>query len=343
MGRVAPKNDSPSQQDQAAPRLSKLAVGEKVRLILIELGPNKDGEEGGAWFEWRHNLEAPALVQDGNVIREREWVGTFRCLGDHAVLAEKKRDPDSCPACRYAEQSDAFAPRPYYAMNVIKYATKAGSWNLQVPYSVQVLVWRFTENVYSSIISKMEMYAEGDTPVDLRRHDLLITCKNADFQQYELDLAPTAAWLSKEYNKADAPVKLQELVATTYRENKFDDAKLADEIAFKAAPATLADKSAQLASLLGLVADSSGVSTPPPPTAPRMSPDELATAIGGAAPPAPADAPEVNLSDILGGLEPAPAEEVAVDAPAPEPAPAAAPADAPTYDADSLDALLSGE
>lgn len=330
MGRVLPQSESLTRQYSSVNRFHKLNKGEKARLLLIELGPAKEGEPWGAWHEWRHNLQMPEVKENGVVVREREWVGTYRCLGRPDELEAHRRDPEKCPACAYAAESDEFAPRPYYAMNVIRYSTKPGSFELQTPFSAQSLVWVFTENVYSQIIEKMQMYATGDGPVDLRRHDMFVTCENATFQNYELDLAPAAAWLSKEYNKSGDGVKLKELVAEVFKANKCDDETLADQIAFKVSPATLSDKADQLAALLGLASTPSSMNSAAS-SAPRLSPEELAAQIGSA--PAPslplddeADEPstEMSLNDIIeeSGGDVSPPSEVA-------------------FDDDALDAILS--
>lgn len=108
----------------------------------------------------------------------------------------------------------AQAPQRRYAMHVIRYKTKAGTFDLITPYSIEVVVWAFTDKIFNQIADAANEWG------DLRKHDLLLgPCTNETFQQFELSVGAKAAWLE------DAARK--ELTATAFRENQIEDLAIA--------------------------------------------------------------------------------------------------------------------
>lgn len=138
------------------------------------------------------------------------------CLGDQTALEEKGSDPKNCPMCKLAKDDpDANKePQRRYAMHVIRYRTKAGTTDPATPFSVDLVVWSFTDKVFNRIADFKGEWG------DLRKHDILAgPCTVEDFQQFELAVANKAAWLEDETRK--------KLVAETFRENQIPDLRIA--------------------------------------------------------------------------------------------------------------------
>ena len=332
MGRVQPKADNLVRQFAEINRFRGLKKDETARLLCIELS---DKQDSGAWMEWRHNFARDEIKENGVVVQERKWLGTFQCLGDPAVLADKGSDPDGCPACAQVKVSDDFRPSPHYAMNVIRYQTKPGGFELRKPFGVECLVWAFTERTYSALISKANILSDDGAPVDLRQHDLCVRCTNPNFQNYELDLAPLAFWIQPQYNK-DGEAKLRDLVVECYKENKADDETLGRAIAYRFTESALLEKVNDFLNLLGHGSVSPGLAAPAQQAAPRITSEQLVDTLGGSAPPLP------EAGDDLGSaLFPNSGSEASESAESPEDElPVAAPTDSAPLDV-SLDDLLA--
>jgi len=108
----------------------------------------------------------------------------------------------------------AQAPQRRYAMHVIRYKTKAGTFDLITPYSIEVLVWSFTDKIFNQIADAANEWG------DLRKHDLILgPCTNETFQQFDLSVGSKAAWLEDAQRK--------DLTATAFRENQIEDLAIA--------------------------------------------------------------------------------------------------------------------
>jgi len=199
----------------------KLKVGESARIVLLEQAPT---------FEYVHTLNKPQIVDGKPIIIESsrkdgskykdykmDFVTRVICLGDESTLDDAASDPKNCPVCALAKTNPdmAKAPARRFATNVIRYKTKAGGTSLVTPYSVETLVWAFTENVFNKIADAKE---EWD---DLRKHDLILgPCEAPEmFQKFPIAVAAKAAW------GEDAARK--KLTVETFKENAIEDLSIA--------------------------------------------------------------------------------------------------------------------
>lgn len=214
----AKENAKVSKVDYNFPKLS-LKKDEKARILLIEKNPV---------YEWTHELKRPKIV-DGEPAMEMttplrgepkqvntmEFLSRPICLGDAGTLDNDGYDPANCPMCALAKRNpDAVkAPARRFATHVIRYRTQGGKFDLLNPFAVEVLVWSFTERMFAQLA---EFKEEWD---DLRAHDLLVECKNQNFQNYEINVAKSAAWLEDEERKA--------LVKSTYAGGRIEDLTIA--------------------------------------------------------------------------------------------------------------------
>lgn len=198
----------------------KLKSGERARILVGLESPVR---------EYVHTLRKPQVIngvpqmvkatrKDGSTYDDykMDFLSRPLCLGDATILADKGSDPKNCPMCALAKENAdmAQAPQRRYAMHVIRYKTKAGTFDLITPYSIEVVVWAFTDKIFNQIADAANEWG------DLRKHDLLLgPCTNETFQQFELSVGAKAAWLE------DAARK--ELTATAFRENQIEDLAIA--------------------------------------------------------------------------------------------------------------------
>lgn len=198
------------------PRL-KLDRDERKRILCLE----------DPTFAYVHELRAPKIVsgkaekktierKDGSSFTDfvYDFVGRPLCLGDLGILTDKGVDPKNCPACARSVATDEVAPpKRRFAMPVIVYATKPGSFELREPFSCELVVWSFTDKAYNKLVDIVSEWGENGK---IRNHDLnLGPCTNKDFQTYEIAVANTAAWsMSDERRKH---------VLETYQHNKPND------------------------------------------------------------------------------------------------------------------------
>lgn len=193
----------------------KLKKGEFARVALLE-SPS---------FEWTHRLQKHTL-QDGKPVTftgERRNGTTFTdyqktflsnplCLGDLDVLSEQGSDPGNCPICALAKEGElAEAPKRRFAVNLIRYRTKPGGQQLMTPYSVDWMIWQFTEARFNKMVQFKNEWG------DLRKHDLLLgPCEAPEqFQKYDIQITQKAEWLEDDEKK--------QRTLATFNENKMDD------------------------------------------------------------------------------------------------------------------------
>lgn len=223
MGRVEFTNENKkSTTNYDYPKL-KLAQGEKARLVV--------GLEAPV-MEYVHTLRKPTLMNgvpqmetlkrkngDEYQAHKKDFIGTPICLGDEAVLEEKASDPKNCPVCKLAAESSDYtdAPKRRYAMHVMRYRTKGNTADIQTPFSVELLVWSFTQTVFNKLTDIRNDIDSGD----LRKHDLILgPCTNVGFQQF--DITPSlkkAEWMADKERGA--------LFLETWRENQIPDLTIA--------------------------------------------------------------------------------------------------------------------
>lgn len=334
MGRIAPSPENVLRDFQNIPKFGKLAKDEKARVLAFEFGAPQPGQPFGSWAEYVHNLQVPAVKEtrpngDEVEVTERNWIGTFICLGREEVLAEFGFDKDVCPCCAHAEEDESFKPQRRHATNLVIYGTKPGSFDLREPWMVEMKPWTFSERTFRAIV---ELHS---TWKDLRKHDLLITCTNPRYQNYDIQPAPSAAWIDPEYNPGPEAepswkrIGLQNIVVEVVKGSKLDDDGLSSMLGTRLGRAPLMEKVNTYKRELELV---------------------LARQSGGSAPSSAGPMDSQSINDMLGGNTPAtsPAIEVPATEPAEstEEAPPAAPPAAPPVAAEpmsssSIDDLLS--
>jgi hypothetical protein len=221
MGRIGFATENKGKVvDYDYPKL-KLTNGEKARIII--------GLEDPA-MEYVHTLRKP-VIANGEAVTEqvtndrtgvtttefkKDFVGNPICLGDQSIIADKGLDPAHCPACKLAQDHPDYAepPKRRFAMHVIRYRTKSGTFNVQNPFSVEILVWAFTDTVFNKIVDFMEEHG------DLRKKDFLLgPCTNPTFQKFDITPGAEAIWLKNDEHK--------KIVAETFRENQIPDLTIA--------------------------------------------------------------------------------------------------------------------
>lgn len=184
-------------QRQTFPKLTGLKKGEKVRIQLMDLNAIE--------MEWVHNLQAPKVENGQPVFKsdgkhEMEYKGSPLSFGDLSILEEKGYDVQNCPISKMAKEHPDWvdAPKRKFAMHIIQYKTKPGSFELAKPFQVEHKVWVFTEKTFAKLREYQEEWE------DLRLHDLYITCEIQQYQQFDITVAPKAAWRENTENGTQA-------------------------------------------------------------------------------------------------------------------------------------------
>lgn len=221
MPRVAFKNENKTAQTNYDYPKLKLKNGEYARILLLE----------DPLVEYVHTLRKPQVIngipqtfqaerRDGSKYEDykMDFLSRPLCLGDLGILENSGADPKNCPMCKLAKDNPeaAQAPQRRYAMHVIRYRTKSGGTTLTEPYSVETLVWSFTDRIFNTITDFRE---EWD---DLRKHDLLLgPCQNESFQKFDISVAAKAEWL------LDDTKARQNLTIETFKNNQIPDLAIA--------------------------------------------------------------------------------------------------------------------
>lgn len=329
MAKITFDSSNKVKQFNDYPKLKFEAKGEKARVVVLDDAPE---------VAWVHTLRAPVIVngtpvmekvtnKEGQIVGERpkmDFIGQHVCFGNDQILAEKFKDPANCPTCAAGNESDAVEPpRRRMAIHIVRYKTQPGSFKPQEPFQAELLAWVFGEKVFDSLVSISEEHG------DLRMKDLLLECSNKMFQNVEVQVGGSAAWLETDANK--------EFVKALYAANKCEDF-----IPLLARKATRQQAEEDIAKVKLRHAQAFGGTTEAVGSAPSVSetsaavnlddilsgPSETVTgnsvdaALGDSAPAAPVAASAGALDDLLGGgsseAAAAPAA-VAVEASAGEP------------------------
>lgn len=176
-----------------------LDFGERARIVLLDPTP---------LTEYVHTMRAPQLAngqpvyeldtKTGKQEMKYDFIGRHLCLGSFDVIADKGLDVKQCPVCAKSKETDAVkAPERRHALNVIRYKTQTGSFAIQDPYQVELLVWAFADKVHSTLIEKADEWG------DLRERDLnLGPCENKGWQKFDINVASKAEWLQKNPNES---------------------------------------------------------------------------------------------------------------------------------------------
>lgn len=215
----ATENRAESKRNYDYPKLS-LKNGERARVVVGLEDP---------LMEYVHTLQKPLIVngvaqketktrRNGTTYEDyaKEFITRAICLGDKTILDESGADPKNCPMCKFAKDYPDYAQAPQrrYAMHVIRYRTKSGGFDLATPFSVEILVWAFTDTVFNKFIDFAEEHG------DIRKKDLLLgPCTNEGFQKFDIGVGSRAEWLSSPENK--------QIVLETFKENRIKDLTVA--------------------------------------------------------------------------------------------------------------------
>lgn len=198
-------------------RLS-LKAGERARIAILE-DPSLD---------FRHTLRKPT-IEDGQPVYQtverrgqqdqvmaKDFVSQVLCTGAPEVMAKDGIDSENCILCRLSEEhQDRFDPaEPRYSFNIFKYRTKSTSFDVQAPFSGEVLVWSITAKRFASLVDM------GNEFGDLKKRDInLGPCEIEKFQKYDIAAAAKSVWQSDDDAKS--------FVKTSYKENKLEEIELA--------------------------------------------------------------------------------------------------------------------
>jgi hypothetical protein len=198
----------------------RLKKDERARIVLLE-APVR---------EYVHTLRQPQVengiakktiekdFNDKDVERYAlDFISNPICLGRPEILAAGGLDDKNCPACALAKKHPDMtqAPKPRYAMHVIRYRTQGGSFNIQTPYSPETLVWSFTSTVFDKIADFKDQWG------NLQKHDLLLgPCTIEKFQKFDINISPTAEWL-------EGGDERKALTAETFKNNQIEDLAIA--------------------------------------------------------------------------------------------------------------------
>jgi hypothetical protein len=192
----------------------KLKVGERARIVCLEK-PS---------FAWVHTLRAPKIV-DGKaskIVKKRkdgtefadwdmDFIGRPQCLGDYATIEEDGLDPVNCLVCQRAKESEECAPpERRFAMNVIKYNTKADG-TVVTPFGCSSQVWSFTEGYFNKLLA-IAQENQGLVGRDL----ILGPCQVPEaFQKFDIMSGGRNVWETDD--------RIRAIVQETHDNNRVED------------------------------------------------------------------------------------------------------------------------
>jgi hypothetical protein len=192
----------------------KLKVNERARIVLLEK-PS---------FTWVHTLRAPKISEGraSKVIKKRkdgsefadwdmDFIGRPQCIGDPSAIDADGLDPQRCPVCARAKDSEeTAAPERRFAINVIKYNTRADG-QVVTPFGCASQVWTFTENIFNKLYEIAQEYG------GLVGRDLLLgPCQVPEaFQKFDITAGAKNLWESSE--------DIKKIVVETHQQNRIED------------------------------------------------------------------------------------------------------------------------
>lgn len=211
---------APQNKIQTSTDYPKLTLDYNERALINAIDPNPVQE-------YVHQLRAPELDGNGKIVKELkknakgeeyeavvyEFIGAHLCFGDFNVVSDSGVDPEGCPTCRAAVEEEGIqTPTPKFALNVVRYATQPGGWQLRDPYAVSIEAWVFAQGKFNSLID-----LSNDANGDLRKYDIRLgPCENKKFQKFEMNLVPAgAAWAQSDERKKQT--------IETFQKNKCED------------------------------------------------------------------------------------------------------------------------
>jgi hypothetical protein len=183
-----------------------LESNEKARICVLE----------SPWMEYVHTIrrvitldgkpvmKTESFPQKGGGTREREvpdtdYVGKFICLGDPDALETNSVDIDNCPACKLSTETSAVeGPKRRFAVHVIKYQVKKGTFNVQSPFQVELLAWEFSDRRFNTLVDIQTELEQKLSMVDL----CLGPCENKTYQKFDIIPGQKAEWRQSEERQA---------------------------------------------------------------------------------------------------------------------------------------------
>lgn len=180
------------------PMLKFQQTDEQARIACLETEP----EVG-----FMHILRAPRIVNGEVVMKtinqkgggttevvEMDFIGAHRCFGrPEKLFGPSMKDPEVCPTCAEANENDIIGQcERRFALHVIRYKTQPGSYKVQEPFQAELLVWKFANKVYDTMVDITEEHG------DLRSKDLLLKCTNKMYQNVDIQIGGSAAWAAHE-------------------------------------------------------------------------------------------------------------------------------------------------
>lgn len=175
-----------------------LEKGERARIVLLDPVPQT---------EYVHTMRAPQITNgkpvpnDDDKSRDpwkMDFIGRHICIGNFDTIADKGVDVKQCPVCAEAKKSDAVKPpERRHALNVIRYKTQPGSFAVQNPFQVELVVWSFGDGIFNKLVEFADEWG------DLRAHDLMLgPCEVKQYQKMDYNVAGKAEWLQSDDRKA---------------------------------------------------------------------------------------------------------------------------------------------
>ena len=173
------------------PRLKLEKKGEKARVAIFGIETEAGQRsltlprfEGGHFFD----LRIPG--------HEREFAGSYECLAPEAIKIEGGFDSDACAHCAVVlagNVSEEVMRKRVRRMiiPVVRYKTQAGSSELVLPYSVEVLAWKITDRYFNVLVDENEKWASSK---GLLGHDITLTCEIPQYQTFTVSVEPEAAY-----------------------------------------------------------------------------------------------------------------------------------------------------
>jgi hypothetical protein len=323
---LTPENKVESPND--FPKL-KLIYGERARIVVLEKDPT---------FEYVHTIRAPKILngvvqmkmekQRDNTEKEVidfDFISRPRCIGDYGTVAKRGSDPDNCPACKAAQESDALrAPERRLGVHVFKYMVQPGGHIVQEPFGGQVQAWIFADAVFNKLVDIQTEWGP------LQTHDInLGPCTQAMYQKFEIQVAATAEWLANDQRRnyvaemykssrsADISALIARKVGRDYIEEDIKKALERYHVAF-GSQTTVPTATVGAADIGDLLGGSAQTATPAAPAPDPTANLDVSDLLGGDLPasftPAPAapaqPAPEPTVDDVLAAAGPVqPAEK----------------------------------
>lgn len=146
--------------------------------------------------------------------------GYYHCHGNFDVMCKENFDAN-CKICVKARegQPGISTARRRFVSHILRYRTDQATNKVIDPPSVELLLWVYADDKYNSLTSKRESWK------DLRKHDLKITCVKEKYQGFEIDVEPSALWITHTAQDAEGKT-LKEKVVTVYNEQKRNDEDL---------------------------------------------------------------------------------------------------------------------